>query len=141
MRNYDDHNRPDIFKHLSHICRRRGLVLIVAGNEKFRGGQGHYYGKPPKTLPLGNPYAIKIISIHNVRELAQARKQKADQILISPLYATNSHIGVRPLGIMSFRRLALISKIPVIALGGMDARRNAMIRYSHGYAAIDGLLS
>lgn len=141
LRHYEDPNRYEIFKNLSRICRRRGLILINAGTDNFLNCHGRYYGKPPKNWLLNNRKAMAIISVHNARELAQARRHKADQLLISPLFATRSHKGERPLGVLAFRRLAEMSNIPVIAMGGMNSKRNAMIRYAYGYAAIDGLIA
>jgi thiamine-phosphate pyrophosphorylase len=61
-------------------------------------------------------------------------------MLLSPLYATRSHPGERPLGLTRFRRLAALSgDTKIIALGGMTRKKAAMLSKSlaHGWAAID----
>jgi len=76
--------------------------------------------------------------VHSLREIGRANRQRADAVLFSPVFATRSHPGAKTLGVVRFRLLARWSRVPVIALGGMDqaaARRLKVKRW----AAIDGL--
>lgn len=140
LRHYDDPKRQEIYKNLARVCRRRGLMLLVAGDAKFRGDHGHYYSKPPRRNISRHRKSFLIISVHDTKELAQARLYKPDQILISPLYPSRSHDGERPLGILAFRQLAVRCHTPVVALGGMNAKRAAIVKHAYGFAAIDGLI-
>lgn len=60
----------------------------------------------------------------------------ADALFVSPVFATRSHPGTRPLGRVRFGLMTQGLKIPLIALGGMTARRAAALNV-HGWAAID----
>jgi len=59
-------------------------------------------------------------------------------VLLSPVFPTRSHPGGKVLGALRFRLLAARSRLPVLALGGMNARRARALR-GFGWAAIDGL--
>lgn len=144
LRHYDDLNRYTIYKNIAKICRRRGHMLVVAensdkilndNNKKYHVGQ--YYGRPPMS-PINN-HSIILIGVHNAQEINRAILSKPDLLLLSPLFRTNSHKGARPLGIARFRQLSHLCGIPILALGGANAIRARMIRYVHGYAAIDSL--
>jgi thiamine-phosphate pyrophosphorylase len=65
----------------------------------------------------------------------------ADAVFVSPVFATASHPGAPTLGPMRFGLLAKRLPLPVIALGGMDARRFRRLKPlgAHGWAAIDAL--
>jgi thiamine-phosphate pyrophosphorylase len=71
-------------------------------------------------------------------ELGLAARLGADAALLSPVFATRSHPGGATLGPVRFRLLARQAALPVIALGGMDARRARALRWRR-WAAIDGL--
>jgi thiamine-phosphate pyrophosphorylase len=78
--------------------------------------------------------------VHSLREMAKARMMNADLVFLSPLYATSSHPGTRPLGPMAFARLArLAGDAKVIALGGMTRAHFLKWRKGtiHGWAAIN----
>lgn len=81
---------------------------------------------------------LRIVTVHDMRELAGARRAGADAVMLSPVFPTRSHPRTRALGPVRFRLLARHANVPVIALGGMTIRRarSANLRY---WAAIDGL--
>ena len=113
------------------LCRRFGHRLEIAG-------QG--YGPPA-------PHR-RLATAHDLREIGRANRFGARTsgaaILLSPVYPTATHPGAKTLGRMKFLALAKRARMPVIALGGMTARRFRslpILRSSkvHGWAAIDGL--
>ena len=59
-------------------------------------------------------------------------------MLLSPVFATRSHPGGGTLGPVRFRLLARQARLPVIALGGMNAAKARALRWKR-WAAIDGL--
>jgi thiamine-phosphate pyrophosphorylase len=66
----------------------------------------------------------KLISAacHTVEQLEKAEKLGVDMVTLSPVLATASHLGAEPLG---WEKLALMTKktrLPVYALGGMNAQ-------------------
>jgi len=74
---------------------------------------------------------------HDLAEIRAAREAGAGLIFLSPVYATRSHPGRAPLGPEKFHALAAQSRLPVIALGGMNAARAEKLRGAYGWAGID----
>lgn len=85
---------------------------------------------------------IRLVTVHDLRELRHANAMRAGctLALISPVFPTRSHPGGASLGICRFAALARLSRLPVIALGGMTRPRSQQIAaIINGWAAIDGL--
>ena len=74
-----------------------------------------------------------IAKAHNRAELVAARRRGAALVFVSPVFATRTHPGSRPLGPVRFGLLVRNCGIPVAALGGMDARRFRRLR---GFGAV-----
>jgi thiamine-phosphate pyrophosphorylase len=134
--------RRALFGAVRRIARRRGLVLLLAGppaQARRWGAQGHH-GRDRATP--GRAW-LHSAPAHDHRELVAAIRAGADAVLISPLFATRSHPGARPLGAARFAALARRSPVPVIALGGIRRRHAGLVRKlgAHGFAAIDGLVA
>jgi thiamine-phosphate pyrophosphorylase len=63
----------------------------------------------------------------------------ADAVLLSPIFPTASHPGAAHIGATRARTMARMSRVPVYALGGIDARNVARLRGFIGVAAISAL--
>jgi thiamine-phosphate pyrophosphorylase len=74
-------------------------------------------------------------------QLRAAERAGVDLIFLSPLFATRSHPGARPLGPFRFAAIARRASMPVMALGGVHPRHSGAIRRlgAAGFGAIDGL--
>lgn len=129
--------RHRLFRHVQRICRRRGHILLLA-DDQHTAMRWHADGFHQRSR--GNGSMLHSAAVHDVREIARIRPFHPDLLLLSPLFATKSHDGARPLGPLAFNRLAqLVGQPVIIALGGMN-RRNAMMlppQLVHGWAAID----
>jgi len=127
--------RRAVFERLARSARRRRLVLFMAGNERTarRWGADGTHHRRPHAPRFGTAPA------HDLREIRAAEQSGAAAIFLSPLFATRSHPGAPALGPMRFAALARATRLPVIALGGIDVRRGrAAIRLgAYGWAAID----
>lgn len=124
------------FDGLARVARRRGHLVVLSatpGEARNWGADGSY------GMPANGGGGLRLIAAHSLAEIAMARRARADAILLSPIFATRSHPGARPLGPLRFRLLAARAGMPVIALGGMDAARARRIGAPH-WAAIDGLI-
>jgi len=115
--------RQHIFTKVERIARRRRLVLVLAG-------PGGEHNQRSQTLTA---------AAHSRREVIAAIRAGAELIFVSPVFTTRSHPGARTLG---RSRLGLMIRglgVPVVALGGMDARKGRSLRQLgiHGWAAID----
>lgn len=122
------------FAALRRVARRRGHRVFLAGDAhtaRAWGADGSY--GPAQALARG-PALPRLVTAHSLREL---RAPRADAMMLSPVFATRSHPGAPFLGAVRFRLLARQSRKPVIALGGMTAKRARTL--GGGWAAIDGL--
>jgi thiamine-phosphate pyrophosphorylase len=139
------------FEALRRFARARGHMVVLAGTPREAArwrADGHYCSpaqagalggrtaRPAGTrLPPARGNGIELLTAHSLKEIG--RTAKADAILLSPVFPTRSHPGAPVLGPIRFRLLSQKARAPVIALGGMTARRAAKL--GTAWAAIDGL--
>ena len=106
--------RARLLGRLRRIALARGLVLV----DEARG---------------------RAARVHGPREIARAQLRGAEMLLLSPIYSTRSHPEWRALSRMRAAALVRMVQVPVLALGGMNARRFARVKglgFS-GWAALD----
>ena len=129
------------FNRLAKRIRARGGVIVLAGDAQMarQWRADGCYGAPGSG---GESGIIRLLTVHNLRELARANASASDwaEALISPVFATRTHPGGTSLGVAKFGTLARFSRLPVIALGGITRARSRQIaKITTGWAAIDGL--
>jgi thiamine-phosphate pyrophosphorylase len=127
--------RRRLFRAVRAIARRRRLRLVLAGDLRTaRAWQAD--GVHARTRQRVPRRMLHTSPAHDARELAVGRP---DLVFVSPVFATRSHPGAVPLGPLRFAQLARRAAGPVIALGGMDARRFRRVARlgADGWAAID----
>jgi len=142
----DDVARRGLFERVRRVARRRGCITLLGGDPaqaRAWGADGHH-GRARMERGIGvcaSPW-LHSAPVHDSREFVAALRAGADAILLSPLMATRSHPGTRPLGAFRFAMLARRSPVPVIALGGVHPRHAGLVRQlgASGFAAIDGLI-
>lgn len=128
--------RRALYERVRRVARRRRLVLILAGRPRDAigwradGVHGRSHQRCRRAL-------IQTASAHNRRELVAAERARANLVLLSPIFPTRSHPGAPALGRVRFSHLARSTKVGVIALGGMTARRARSLGAIYGWAAID----
>lgn len=133
----DEEQRYKLYRMVKRVCRRRRHVLLLAGDERhaiYWHADG-FHQRSARSSKL-----IHSVAVHNAQELQQAKRLNADMVLVSPLFATSSHHGQRPLGRLAFNRLAAQAhNVKVIALGGVTRQKARSLnpRLIHGWAAID----
>lgn len=128
------------FRALARIARRFGHRIVLAGSARQarHWAADGAYGDARK-LTQG-PATLRLMTVHNLRELGATHRTRADAVLLSPVFPTRSHPGAPTLGPVRFRLLAKRARVPVIALGGMTARRARRLGRSgeaRRWAAID----
>ena len=81
-------------------------------------------GISPKLVRQLAPTGFVItVACHNLDDVLAA--EGADYVLLSPVFAPLSKVDSRiPLGLTELSRIALLSPIPVLALGGIDEARS-----------------
>ncbi|MEQ1551921.1 thiamine phosphate synthase [Sphingorhabdus sp.] len=133
----DATQRRKLFAKVRRVCAKRGHIVFLAGDgatARAWHADGVYGRRRSASLHLHSA------PVHNAREIAAAKRFRADILFLSPLRATQSHPGNRPLGPVRFKTLAkMCQPAKVIALGGMNRAQAAKWPCSlvHGWAAID----
>lgn len=127
------------FAALAKAAKRYGHCVAFSGTARQarQWGADAVYG-PPGIVTRG-PAIARLVTAHSLAEIVAARRARANAIVLAPVFATRSHPGRKWLGELRFRLLAARAGCPVIALGGMDARRGKTLG-SVAWAAIDGLI-
>ena len=133
FRHYRSPDRVALFGKVAKVARRRRLVLVSAGG-LLPGAAGSHNAR--------SRYGLQTRSAHSRRELFAAIRDGADAVFVSPVFATRSHPGAKSLGRVRLGLMIRGSRVPVIALGGMDAGRfRGLTRFGiHGWAGIDAWL-
>jgi thiamine-phosphate pyrophosphorylase len=126
--------RRALFERVRALCRRRHLLLVVAGTgHALDIGRAEGRHEPgPRRSP-----GLRTAPAHDVREMRAAERAGAALVFLSPVFPTQSHPGAPVLGRARFGLLARQARIPVIALGGMDRARGPGLPGAYGWAAID----
>lgn len=127
------------FEAVQRLCHAGGHVLILADSAMTarEWGADGVYGAPRALYPARGDM-LTVATAHSVKEIGDANRCCADAVMLSPVFTTRSHPGAPVLGAVRFRLLASRALMPVIALGGMDAKRAQALDWPR-FAAIDGL--
>lgn len=108
---------------LAALCRQRGLLLLVGGDGRaalrLRAGLHVPERGAGGLLPFLLGGGFLSLAVHGRAGLARGRRLRADAALISPLFATASHPGARPLRAHGWAWLARHAGRPAVALGGV----------------------
>lgn len=144
IRDYELADRASHAARLVRVARRQRRRVLIAGDERLAlrlGANGVHW---PEALARYRPRPKKrwIVSVaaHGRTGLVRARRAKADQALLSPLFPTRSHAGAAGLGPLRAGLAGQRCRIPLIALGGITATTARRLRPGQfsGLAAIDG---
>jgi thiamine-phosphate pyrophosphorylase len=128
--------RRGLFEQVRQVAARRRLTLLLAGPS----GQAEAWGADGSHGPAAG-FGLNSAPVHDWAEIRAAEREGADLLFLSPVFATRSHPGGRPLGPARFDALARRTPLPVIALGGMNALRARRVREAYGWAGIDAWIS
>ena len=131
--------RTQLGGRIADICHRRGLVLAVAGDVELARTHGADLVHNPAELPVDLAFSRPV---HSLAEAEAARAEGAALVFVSPVRATRSHPGQKPLSNSLARRIVQAAGAPAIALGGINERN--FPRYEregfYGWAGIDAWL-
>lgn len=123
--------RRALFEEVKRISAGRHLLLLAGpAEEAIAWGAAGSHGRGPGE-------GLRTAPAHDLAEIRAAEAAGAALVFLSPVFDTRSHPGASPLGPAGFDSLARQTKLPVVALGGMDAERFGSLRAAYGWAAID----
>jgi len=113
-------------------ARRPDALVLLAGpsDDAQAWGADGSYGRGPGE-------GLRSAPAHGFAEIRAAEQAGAALVFLSPVFPTRSHPGAQTLGERRFAELAARTKLPVIALGGMDEARFAPLEGAYGWAGID----
>ena len=125
-RNYNDQKRENELIKIARACKASRSQLFVSNDIKLAikvKAEGIYIPSFNKTKGFANlgKKNIKILgSAHNQKEIQKKISQNCSAIFLSPIF----HVKKRTkyLGVCKFNLLSLISKIKLLALGGIDEK-------------------
>lgn len=133
---------------LRRLARARRLVFLVGADAVLAARLGadgvhlpeRLMARAPR-LRRAHPTWLITGAAHTPRAVAMAARLKLDAALVSTVFASASPSAGRPLGPLRFAQLSRRARLPVIALGGVDAfsARRLAGSTAAGLAAIGGL--
>jgi thiamine-phosphate pyrophosphorylase len=136
-------------RRLVKAAHRRGLLVLAgadAGLAARIGADGVHLPERRAGMARGikraRPTWIVTAAAHSETAMVAARRAGADVVFVSPVFASASPSAGRPIGALRFAALAIRARLPVFALGGLNAdtaRRLAQTRAA-GAAAVEALL-
>jgi thiamine-phosphate pyrophosphorylase len=144
VRARDAKKRAERALSLRLIARKRGLLLLIADDPALARAVGAHGVHLPEAkarqaahLRAQNPGFLITASAHSLR--AALSISHADAILLSPVFASQSHRGAPALTPARARLIARGLKTPVFALGGITAQNALLLSGFSGIAAIGAL--
>lgn len=113
---------------LCQVCRRLGAVFLV--NDRLDvalavDADGVHVGQQDMPVALARtllgPDKLLGVSVQDARTMAEAESQGADYLSLSPVFTTPTKPDhEEPLGLEGVRTLAGRSRLPVVAIGGIN---------------------
>jgi len=128
FRHYSAPDRWGLAKRVRAAARQRGIAFVIAGTAREARAMRADGQHRPGWARGGWAPGLRTASAHNLGELRAAERAGAALVFVSPVFTTGSHPGAKPLGRIRFGLLARAARVPVAALGGMDASRYQMLR-------------
>lgn len=142
-RHFGAEERLRMARLLRIACRMRGLTLLIAADPDLAakvGADGVHW--PEARLPARRQSeGFATVAAHSAQAVARAADWGADACLLAPVFPTGSSSGNEPLGLFRASQIARAALLPVIALGGINARTAARLagRGFAGLAAVEAL--
>ena len=121
-RNYDYQTDEKVIIKIKDYCKKKGNKFLLSNNIKLAiklnldGAYIPSFNKDKKHLSYSFKKKFIILgSAHNIYEVNTKELQKVELIFLSSLFKKNQNF----LGLNRFKLLSLLTKKPVIALGGI----------------------
>ncbi len=141
FRNYDQEIDKKLILTIKNYCKKKGNKFLISNNIKLAinlnldGAYIPSFNKDKKHLSYSIKKKFIILgSAHNIYEMRTKELQNVAAIFLSSIFKRNKNY----LGINKFKSLSLLSKKPVIALGGIshDSLKKLSLTNCHGFAGI-----
>jgi thiamine-phosphate pyrophosphorylase len=120
--------RRELAHAAARIAQRHGLSLSIAGDTQLAtevAADGVHLSEADTEkagrIRANNKSWLITAAAHSAHAVLHAHLSGAHAVLLSPIFATQSHKDRMPLGLTRLRTIAHTSPIPIYALGGIDA--------------------
>ena len=130
IREYDlsRFERMKFARKIIKIAKEKSLLVLIGKDLKMAlelNADGVHYSDHDKNWKKYSALKIKkgfifTCSIHFSRSLKKAQNAGFNAIFYSPIFPTKTHASQKPVGVKSLAKIALKSKIPLYALGGIN---------------------
>lgn len=118
----------DSLKRVAAVCAEHNVPLIVNDHADLAlaaAADGVHLGQydlpVERVRPfLGRPSIIGV-STNNVEEAVRAQEASADYVAVGAIFATDTKTNTRPADLDRIRQIKAAVRIPVVAIGGIDA--------------------
>lgn len=111
------------FRHVPFVIDDNVEVALAAGADGVHVGQSDMAAKRARAL-LG-PDKILGVSAHNAAEALAAQADGADYLGCGAAFVTGTKLDAHPVTAETMRAVTAAVNIPVVAIGGIDARQPA----------------
>lgn len=143
-RHFGAPGRDRVAKRLVDICRRRGLILLIAADPELatrvRADGVHWPFRLRRSVRRWRGrFFLQTVSAHSGRELRAVAGLPVEAVLVSKVFASSSPGAGSAMGPLRFARLTALSEKPAYALGGLTAETAGSVSRWSGYAAVEGL--
>jgi thiamine-phosphate pyrophosphorylase len=143
-RHFGAADRASTARRLAQVSRTRGLVLLIAGDPELArrvGADGVHWPEARLPAQRGGEAWIVTAAAHSADAIRRAATFGADACILAPVFQTRSSSGREALGIFRATQIARAAHLPIIALGGVNARTARLLagRGFAGFAAVDAL--
>ena len=141
FRNYAQDTDEKLILTIKNYCKKKGNKFLISNNIKLAiklNLDGTYipsFNKNKKHLSYSVKKKFIILgSAHNVNEIRTKELQGVNTIFLSSIFKKNKNY----LSINKFKSLSLLTKKPVVALGGIshDNLKKLNLTNCHGFAGI-----
>ena len=143
VRSRDGARRAALARAMVDLARSRALIVLVAGDGALASACGADGVHLPEAR-LGEAAAWRARrrflitgSVHSMAGLAKANL--ADAVFLSPVFPTRSHPGRAALPAVRANAIARGARLPVYALGGVEAANAGRLSGFAGIAAVGAL--
>ena len=141
FRNYDQKVDEKLIIKIKNYCKKKGNKFLLSNNIKLAiklkldGAYIPSFNKDKKHLSYSfKKHFIILGSAHNIHEIKTKESQNINVILLSSIFKKNNNF----LGVYKFKLLSLLTKKPVIALGGISNHNLKKLNHTSciGFAGI-----
>ena len=137
-RNYHDKPKENEIKKFHYFCKKKGIKFLISNYFDIAlkyNLDGFYIPSFNKKYYLKknliNKNFILAGSAHNIKELKFKEKQNVKLIFVSPIFKVEKKNNF--LNIIKFNNLFKVSKVPIIALGGINSKNVNQLKMTRAF--------